>query len=142
MCSGLAKAQQRYEVVDGAKRGLASVKWLSVEFFESIGLGKWFKDDREKRKELAKSRKYRAQLKKQKNVKKTDSAEQKMKLRGALNTIKNNTDLGHEADGLLHTVDYDDYNKALSRKAHEIMFDTNLSFNESYELALSRVKRP
>jgi len=75
---------------EGEIRAKASVKWLSVDFFEAIGLGKWFKETRVKFQNYVKITRHKAsQRKKQKQSTKADQAAHKMQLKGMISQIFN-----------------------------------------------------
>ena len=142
---GLARSQKQYEVVEGQKRGLASFKWLALEFFESIGLGSWFSSDRKKRVELAKTRKHRAELKKQKKKpSKPAAAEQKMLLKGVFGQIFGQTKVHKQTQANTtqsSMTDYDEYNRQVKAETCRLHQETKLPLAECYDIALSTIRR-
>ena len=140
---GIARSQQQYEVVDGQKKGLASFKWLALEFFDSIGLGSWFASDRKKRVELAKTRKFRAQVKKQeKSASRPAQAEQKMRLKGTMGKIFGQKKAHQSPQAKERELaNYDEYQRQLQVEACRLHQETKLPLDQCYDIALRTIRR-
>ena len=129
----------------GEIRAKASVKWLAADFFEAIGLGKWFKETRVKFQNYVKMTRHKAsQRKKQKESKKSDQAAQKMQLKGMISQIFNRSKANkartqEERDFQLQQEV--EYKRQAHIQATYMHKETGISLAECLEYAYERLKR-
>jgi|TARA_Y100001968_G_scaffold257325_3_gene243926 hypothetical protein len=129
----------------GEARAKAAVKWLAVDFFEAIGLGKWFKETRPKFQNYVKMTRHKAsQRKKQKESKKSDQAAQKMQLKGMVSQIfsrsrSNKARTQEEREFQLQQEV--EYKRQAHIQAAYMHKETGIPLAECLEYAYERIKR-